>query len=181
MRFAKVAAAAVVIALFELALLWRVPVLGARPDLVFVLVAFACVALRPGEGVPVACGVGLLVDFLLGARLGLIACGFGIGAWVVEGWRPRLGRWGPGGEGRVLARAAGVFLLVLAGSGAAHGTVAVLGSLLGATGGVGPRIVRAAQIAFLSAAAAPFAWPVIALALGSMSRPLGGRARALEA
>jgi hypothetical protein len=175
-RFAKVAVAAILIGMLELALVWRSSVLGLAPDLLFVLAAFACVALRPAEGVPVACGVGLVADFLLGRRLGLMALGFGIGARAIESLRPLLGRWGPGGQGRLLARAGGVFLLVLGGSGAAHVTVAILGALLaGDPGATGSRITRAVEIAFLTAAAAPFAWPVLVLALGNMSRPLGAR------
>ena len=70
MRFAKIAAAALVLGLLQLAFGWRLSVAGAAPDVLFVLVAFATLGLRPTEGVPVACAVGLAADVRLGARLG---------------------------------------------------------------------------------------------------------------
>jgi hypothetical protein len=170
-RFAKIALAAVLLALFELAVGWRVSVLGACPDLLFVLVAFAAARLRPGEDVPVACAVGLLSDFLLGGRLGLQALGYAGGARAAGWLRAVLGRSGAEGKGGVLVRAGGVFLTTLAGAAAAHGTVAVLGALVGGGTGAsafGWRAGRAAAIAFLTGAAAPVAWPVLSVSLGEL-------------
>ncbi len=182
MRFAKLAVAAILIGIFELAFGWRLAVGGVLPDLLFVFACAAAAGPRPGEGVPVACGIGLVADFLLGGRLGLMALGYGLGTKVMDGVRPVLGRAlspGPeGGAGRRIARAGEVFLLVLAGAGAAHGTVAILGAVLGAgPGGAGARIARAAGVAFLTALVSPLVWPVMELVLGTFSGHRGPRRR----
>ena len=176
MRFAKIAAAALVLGLLQLAFGWRLSVAGAAPDVLFVLVAFATLGLRPTEGVPVACAVGLAADVLLGARLGLLALGYGIGARLVDGLRPLVARWGAGHRGGAAGRALATFVLVLAGAAVAHGTVALVGFVVGGAGfheALGPRVLRAVGISFLTALAASVVWPALALSVGD----LGGRRR----
>ncbi len=209
MRFARLALVAGLIGLADLALLWRFSVMGVTPDPLFVLVVFACVTLRAGSAVPVACGVGLLADFLLGGRLGVMAIGYALGARLVEGLRPHClpllrGRtlsaamssaetgdggsptrsWRSSGRGIgavrsstvvLLRRVAWVVVITRGGALAAHVAVARLGAVLPGAGGAGPvgaRIVKAAEIAFLTAAAAPLVWPVLAVALGGLAGPL---------
>jgi len=169
MKHVLITAAAVLAGVAQLALGWRLSVLGAAPDLMFVIAAFVTARLRPGEGVPVACGIGLLADFLVGGRLGLMALGYGLGARVVEGLRPVVA---PGLERSLFARASAAFLLALAGAAAAHGTAAVLGAMLDAGGlGLAVRAGRAAMIAFLTGIAAAIFWPTVAAALGWRRAP----------
>ena len=177
MRFAKIAAAAVVLGLLQLAFGWRLSIAGAAPDVLFVLAAFATLGLRPTEGVPVSCAVGLFSDLLAGGRLGLGALGYGVGARLVDGLRPLVVRWGAGrsgGRGSLAGRALATFVLVLAGAAAAHGVIALIGWI---TGGLeqslGGRVLRAVGISFLTGVAASVVWPVLALCVGD----LGGRRR----
>ena len=170
MRFARVAGAVLALGLAELALGWRLSLLGVTADLFFVLVAFATTRLRATEGPPVACCVGLFADLLLGGRLGLMAIGFGLGSRVVEGLQPVLLGVQTRGRSGAAARVGRLFVLVLVGAAAAHGTVAVLGAFLGPGAGSMPgRLARAMGIAFLTGVAAPIAWPVLAVALGRLS------------
>ncbi len=160
MRYVLLAALAVVTGVVQLAFGWRVSVLGATPDLLFLVAFFASLRLRPGEAVPVACGIGLFADFLVGSRLGLMALGYAAGIRVVEWLMPL---WAPDRERSAVARAITVVVLVLAGAFAAHALVAALGSVVGeGTMGVAGRLGRAAMIALLTGVAAPFAGPVIA-------------------
>jgi hypothetical protein len=170
-RFARVAVVALAFGLAELALGWRLSLLGVTADLLFVLVAFATIRLRATEGPPVACCVGLFADLLLGGRLGLMAIGFGLGSRVVEGLHPVLLSVRARGRSGAAARAGRLFVLVLVGAAAAHGTVAVLGAFLGGSAGSGVpgRLARAMEIAFLTGVAAPVAWPVLAVVLGRLS------------
>ncbi len=176
MRFARVAFVALVLGVFQLACGWRVSLLGVTADLLFVLAAFATIRLRASEGPMVACCLGLLADLLLGGRLGLMAIGFGLGSRVVEGLHPVLlnvrGRERSGAEWKssAVGRAGRLFVLVLVGAAAAHGTVAVLGAFLGGSAGAVPgRLARAMEIAFLTGIATPVVWPVLSVALGQLS------------
>jgi hypothetical protein len=178
---AKLAAAALALAILELALGWRVSLSGAAPDVLFVLAALAATDPRPAGGVPAACAIGLLSDFLLGGRLGLMALGYGLGARAIQQLEALLGRSAPGARGGLLARAGWIFLFTLAGAAAAHGTVALLGVLFGGWASMGGRLARAVGIAFLTAAAAPFLWPVLTVWLGGFSATPRGRGRVLEA
>jgi len=182
MRFLRVAVVALVLVVFQLATAWRVSLLGVTADLLFVLVAFATIRLRASEGPMVACSVGLLADLVLGERLGLMAIGFGLGSLLVEGLHPVLlsvrGRGVAGGARKpgLAGRAGRLFVLVLVGAAAAHGTVAVLGGVLGpAADGVPARLARAMEIAFLTGVAAPVTWPVLAVALGQLSASRASR------
>lgn len=170
MRFVRVGVVALLLGVLQLVVGWRVSLLGVTADLLFILAAFAMIRLRASEGGPVACGVGLFADLLLGGRLGLMAIGFGIGSRVVEGLHPVLLSVRARGRAGAAARAGRLFILVLAGSAAAHGTVAVLGGFLGGGAGSMPgRLARAMEIAFLTGVAAPIVWPALALALGRLS------------
>jgi len=175
-RFARIAVAALALGVFQFALGWRLSLLGVTADLLFMLVAFATIRLRASEGPMVACCVGLFADLLFGGRLGLMAIGFGVGSRVVEGLQPFLmsvaGRPGPRSAGRSGAggRAGRLFVLILVGAAAAHGTVAVLGAILGAGAGTVPeRLARAVEIAFFTGVAAPVLWPALVVALGQLS------------
>ncbi len=124
----------------------------------------------------VACCVGLLADLLMGGRLGLMGIGFGLGSLVVEGLHPVLlsvqgrGRAGAAPKSDILGLAGRLFVLVLVGAAAAHGTVAVLGAFLGGSAGAVPgRLARAMEIAFLTGIATPVVWPVLGVALGQLS------------
>jgi cell shape-determining protein MreD len=175
MRFARIAAVAVVLGLVQLAFGWRLSVVGVAPDVLFILVAYATLTLRPTEGVPVACAVGLGADLLVGGRLGLMALGYGIGARLVDGLRPLVARWGAGHRGGVAGRALATLVLVLAGAAAAHGTVAVVGYVAGGfSQALGGRVLTGVGISFLTGLAAPVVWPILALVVGD----LGGRRRA---
>jgi len=179
MRFVRVAVVALVLGVFQLATAWRVSLLGVTADLLFVLVAFATIRLRASEGPMVACCVGLLADLALGGRLGLMAIGYGLGSLLVEGLHPLLlsvrGRGGARKPG-LAGRAGRLLVLVLVGAAAAHGTVAILGGLLGpATQGIPARLARAMEIAFLTGVAAPVAWPVLAVGLGQLSASRASR------
>lgn len=173
MRFIRVAIVALALGVFQLALGWRMSLLGVTADLLFVLAAYATIRLRATEGPPVACCVGLLADLLLGGRLGLMAIGFGLGSRVVEGLHPVLLSVRARGRSGAAARVGRLFVMVLVGAAAAHGTVAVLGAFIGAGAGAGAgvpgRLSRAMEIAFLTGVAAPVAWPVLKVALGHLS------------
>ncbi len=170
MRFVRVGIVALLLGTLQLVLGWRVSLLGVTADLLFILAAFATIRLRASEGGPVACGVGLFADLLLGGRLGLMAIGFGLGSRVVEGLHPVLLSVRARGRAGVAARAGRLFILVLAGAATAHGTVAVLGGFIGpGAGSVPGRLARAMEIAFLTGITAPVVWPVLALVLGQLS------------
>jgi hypothetical protein len=176
MRFVRVAIVALVLGVFQLACGWRMSLLGVTADLLFVLAAFATIRLRAAEGPMVACCIGLLADLLLGGCLGLMGIGFGLGSLVVEGLHPVLlsvrGRGTSGAPWRadILGRAGRLFVLVLVGAAAAHGTVALLGAFLSPDAGAVPgRLARAMEIAFLTGIVTPVAWPVLRVILGQLS------------
>jgi hypothetical protein len=174
-RHARIALVVVAAGVVELAYGWRIALMGAAPDLLFIVAAVCALEVRPATRAPLACGIGLWSDFIVGGRLGLMALGYGIGAKMVEALMPAGGSWGGRQWRRALSRAGGVLVAVLVGTLAAHLVVALAGALVGAAPvGVGVRLARAAGIAAYTCALAPVGWPLVSLCVG---RADGGRLR----
>jgi cell shape-determining protein MreD len=170
-RYVRITLLGVSLGLVQLAVGWRVAVRGAAPDLLFVLAAVCARELRPTERIPVACAVGILSDFLLGGRLGLMALGYGLGAKLVEALTPLSARWRHLRIGGLVSRLAATALAAFAGAAAAHLIVAAGGALfVDEPGGAAARATRALGIALYTFAVVPVLWPLLAFGVGGAGR-----------
>jgi len=171
MRFVRVAIAALVIGIIQLAFGWRLAVWRVAPDLLLILTAFVVIALPEADRIPTACAIGLWADFLTGGRLGLMALGYGLGAWTVNAAGPLTAELSRARRGSWPGRALGVTAITLVGGAVAHATVGLTAKLLGTiTWPLGETMLRALGIALYSAAVAPFLWIVLSLTLGPVGR-----------
>lgn len=168
--FASSVTLALLVALGELGAGWRFSLFGASPDVLFILAAAVAARARPGHALPASVALGLLGDFLLGERLGLMALGYCFGIWALGVLRSRFGRWDPTRGERVPVRAGAAFVLLLAAGLASHGTSAALGWVLG-LGELRGRLALALWIAILTAAAGAVLWPLFDLLLTFQTRP----------
>jgi hypothetical protein len=166
-----VAIAAIVLGIIQLAFGWRFAVWRVAPDLLVILAAFVVVALPPVNRIPSACAIGLWADFLTGGRLGLMALGYGVGAWTVNAAGPVVGDVHRSRRSSGLGKAVGVTAVTLVGGTVAHLAVAVVSKLLGASSWTfGAGLLRAIGIGLYSSAVAPLVWLALALTLGPVER-----------
>jgi len=171
MRFVRVAIAAVVLGVIQLAFGWRFALWRVAPDLLLILAAFVIIALPPVDRIPTACTIGLWSDFLTGGRLGMMALGYGLGVWVVNAASPLIGTPGGARARSWPGRALGVTVITLVGGAVAHLAVALVSQLLGTTSWhLGAALLRAFGISLYSSAAAPIVWLVLAVTLGPVDR-----------